>query len=407
MYFNKSKRGSGLQMFPVNLFAARLSALIILGAFTNTARTAETSADTNRTVKVAAIQFISEFGKPEVNRRGLEPLIRKAAKAGAKIVVLPETAITGYTSTDLKTTWQVGMRSLTPGLIGTSPKDAAEPVPGESTTAFCKLAGELGIYLSIPLLEIDPKTGRYFNTVVLASPKGEMLLHYRKLNPWPWAERGWAAAGDHGLQYVDTPYGRLGLLICFDINFEPPRLKEAGIDSLLYSIAWVDDASSSWFAEKLPAIAKKNNFSIIGANWSMSETPKWHGYGHSLIIDRTGKILAKVGNDIGNEIVYAELPVPASQRSKTTDAKSESMDLTFLGTVTSIEISRAEDRLNNWVVTTRVDKIVSGDFSGEQFSFRVHSPSLSGLVVGKQYQIRAAQASEGYTVDQYQWRASR
>lgn len=266
------------------------------------------------TVKVAAIQFISEFGKPALNRQKLEPLIREAAAAGAKIVVLPETAISGYTSPDLKITWQVGHRALSDGLAGVSPKDVAETVPGESTTAFCKLAGELSIYLTIPLVEVDPKTGRCFNSVMLASPTGELLLHYRKLNPWPWAERGWATKGDRGLQYVDTPYGRLGLLICYDINFEPPHLKEAGIDMLLYSIAWVDRPNSPWFKENLPQIARQNDFDIIGANWTVSKRPDWDGYGHSLVIDHTGKVVAKVLNDTGDAIVYADLPVRSQSR---------------------------------------------------------------------------------------------
>ena len=274
------------------------------------------SSASNATVKVAAIQFISTFGEPATNRRGLETLIREAAGDGAKIIVLPETAISGYTSADLGTTWQVGRRPLSDGLKGTPPGDTAETVPGESTAAFCRLAGELGIYLSVPLVEADPKTGRYFNTVVLAGPSGEMLLHYRKLNPWMWAERGWATKGDHGLQYVDTPFGRLGLLICYDINFEPEHLKEAGIDTLLYSIAWVDQPNSAWFKKNLPDIARKNNFNIVGANWSVSKTHAWNGYGHSLVIDRTGTVLAKTTNDLGNAIIYSELPLPQTHPNK-------------------------------------------------------------------------------------------
>ena len=167
-----------------------------------------------------------------------------------------------------------------------------------------------GNAIEITLKEKDPKTGRYFNTIVLAGPDGQTLLHYRKLNPWPWAETGWATKGDRGLAYVDTPLGRLGLLICYDINYEPPRLKEAGIDTLLYCIAWVDSADTDWFTARLPENARKNNFAIVGANWTAPGKPDWHGYGHSLILDRTGRTLAKVASDLAEEIIYAELPVP-------------------------------------------------------------------------------------------------
>ncbi len=269
-----------------------------------------------KAVKVAAIQFISDWGNPEGNRKGLEPLIREAAKNGAKIIVLPETAITGYMPIDLKKTWQVGGLELSKGLEGVSPKDAAETVPGESTKAFGALAKELGIYLTVPLLEADRKSGEFFNTIVLVGPTGEPLLHYRKLNPWPWAERGWATKGDRGHQYIDSPYGRLGLLICFDINFEPPVLKKKKVDHLLYCIAWVDEEKSTWFTKQLPAIAKDADINIIGANWSVppvgekEKKPDWHGYGKSLIIKRDGEVATRVRSDFGNEIIYAELPVP-------------------------------------------------------------------------------------------------
>jgi predicted amidohydrolase len=262
------------------------------------------------TVRVAAIQFISEFAKPAENRKALEPLIREAAKNGAKIVVLPETAITGYMSQDIATTWQVGDRALSAGLKGLSPKAAAETVPGESTDAFAALAKELGIYLTVPLLEFEPKQEKYFNTLVLVDPEGKIALHYRKLNPWPWAERGWASKGDRGHQFIDTPYGRLGLLVCFDINFEPPKLLANKVDHLLYAIAWVDNVNSTWFSRELPDIAKRANVNIIGANWSVPKKPVWPGYGQSLIIRRNGAVAAKVKSDLGNEIVYADLDVP-------------------------------------------------------------------------------------------------
>jgi len=268
-------------------------------------------ADAAQTVRVAAVQFISQWGKPAENRKGLEPLVRQAAKHGARIVVLPETAITGYTSHDLRRTWQVDKQAVTEGLQGVSPKDVAEEVPGESTRAFGALAKELGIYLTVPFLEVDPKQNKYYNTIVLVGPDGRTLLHYRKLNPWPWAEQGWATQGDRGHQFVDTPYGRLALLICYDINFEPPELKKNRVDHLLYCIAWVDHAGSDWFAKRLPRIARQADVNIIGANWSVPERPKWHGYGQSLIIGRTGEVVAKVKNDLGNEIIYADLPIPA------------------------------------------------------------------------------------------------
>lgn len=263
------------------------------------------------TFMVAAIQAVSEMANPQKNRDHLEDLIRQAAHHGAEVVVLPETAITGYMSWDLKTTWQVEGLPITAGLEGLHPKAYAETIPGASTKHFVGLANELKIYLTVPFLEIDPATGRYYNTVVLMLPEGRYGKPYRKINPWPFAEQSWAAKGDLGLVYTDTPYGRMALLICFDINFEPPDLQALNVDHLLYSIAWVDDKNSRWFSRNLPAIAKQNNLNIIGANWTVppGNTPDWYGYGKSLIIDRSGEILAKTDRDIGEKIIYAELPI--------------------------------------------------------------------------------------------------
>ncbi len=59
----------------------------------------------NPKVKVAAIQCSSDLGAVARNRGKLMDLVEEAAKNGAKIIVLPETAITGYLSQDLKVNW--------------------------------------------------------------------------------------------------------------------------------------------------------------------------------------------------------------------------------------------------------------------------------------------------------------
>ncbi|GAG47205.1 unnamed protein product, partial [marine sediment metagenome] len=172
---------------------------------------------------------------------------------------------------------------------------------------------ELNIYLTVPLLEVNRKSGLYYNTSVLMGPDGRMLIHYRKRDPWPWAERGWATPGNRGNPVVETPFGRLGLLICYDIHDQAEVMGRKRIDTLLYSIAWVDSRRSDWYAVRLPAIARTRGFNIIAANWTVPKdpAPKWHGYGQSRIIAASGKVLAKVRDDLAEEIVYSELPVRA------------------------------------------------------------------------------------------------
>ena len=168
---------------------------------------------------------------------------------------------------------------------------------------------------------MDRKTDLYYNTVVLLGPDGGTLIHYRKVNPWPWAEQGWASEGNLGHAVADTPFGRLGVLICFDIHKQAAELAKLKIDTLLYSVAWVDDKDSDWFPKRLPEIASAHGFNIVAANWTVEKRepkPAWHGYGQSTIIDANGEIVKDVHqrNGFGKEdpfaqgIRYAELPLP-------------------------------------------------------------------------------------------------
>ena len=79
-----------------------------------------------KTVKVAAVQCSSDLGDVAGNTKKLTALVKEAAKNGAKFVVLPETAITGYLSQDLKTNWHVqGHAASTSRFNGKDPKDFA------------------------------------------------------------------------------------------------------------------------------------------------------------------------------------------------------------------------------------------------------------------------------------------
>jgi hypothetical protein len=86
--------------------------------------------------------------------------------------------------------------------------------------------------------------------------------------------------------------------------------------------------------------------------------------------------------------------------STTRDAKA---DLVFLGTVEKVEVSSLPRSEQNWIVHCRVNQVLSGNYLGKTFSFRVHSPVKSGLKVGRQYKIVAKRTVDGYTVDQFQW----
>jgi hypothetical protein len=79
-------------------------------------------------------------------------------------------------------------------------------------------------------------------------------------------------------------------------------------------------------------------------------------------------------------------------------------DLVFFGTVQKLEAAPLPPpSLENWVVEFKVDRVLSGSFTNATFSFRIHSPSRSGLEVGKQYQVEARRSGNSYVVDPEQW----
>lgn len=281
-------------------------------------------------VKVAAVQCSSDLGAVEANRKKLTGLVEEAAAQGAKIIVLPEASVTGYLSQDIRTNWHRPGWPIDEAFQSKDPAGFAEPVPGPSSEHFAALAKRLGVYVTVPLVEVEegPAKGttpetiavpaaaarakangpRYYNTALLASPEGRIVAHYRKLHPWPHPEQSWANPGDRGVQPVETPYGKVGLAICFDIHDILELYAKHEIWALLYPIAWVDDEGSDWFSRGLGERLAPFHHHLIGANWSVDRKEPWHGYGFSRILAPDGKVLAKAATEIGSEIVYASIP---------------------------------------------------------------------------------------------------
>ena len=98
-------------------------------------------------------------------------------------------------------------------------------------------------------------------------------------------------------------------------------------------------------------------------------------------------------------LTVAQSPFTLAQtQSSSTDLPK---DLVFIGTVRKIYPFSAPATLRRrWAVRAHVDRVVSGTFSGDTFTFTVHSPAQSGLRVGRAYTINATWTIEGYVVDE-------
>ncbi|MHC5081833.1 MAG: carbon-nitrogen hydrolase family protein [Planctomycetota bacterium] len=299
-----------------------LSALLLWAAFSPAKKSAAPSTEPGvsdgerkrKGVTVGLVQFFPKMGDGEGNRRAISEGVRMAKERGAEIVVLPECALQGYMEADGERVWAA------PDFEGDGKErpltGIAEPVPGPGTRFFGGLAGELSLYLLLPLIEIDPKSGKYFNTALLLDPRGEILLHYRKTHPWTVAEYAWASKGSGEPAVVDTPLGRIGVMICFDVHILLAKLSKAGTEIILWPIWWVDHSPELWFEERMPALCREHRVALVAANRAVTgvegELP---GGGFSCIVDARGRILSRTAYP-GPAVVVATLPVCSSRMQK-------------------------------------------------------------------------------------------
>jgi predicted amidohydrolase len=127
-----------------------------------------------------------------LNLETIARLAREAKADGAELVVLPELAVTGLAD----------------------PVRSAQPIPGPATDRLCELAAQLELYLVCGVAERSGDL--FYNSACLVAPDGTISV-YRKTHLTA-AERSWAAAADEW-RVVDTPIGRVGLLIGHDASF--------------------------------------------------------------------------------------------------------------------------------------------------------------------------------------------
>ena len=234
--------------------------------------------------RVAAIQFEPVLGEKENNVTRLLRLVEEAATQGAKLLVLPEMATTGYC-------WQ-SRSEIAPSV---------EPIPGPTTDRFQHLATIHACYIALSLPEVDPRTNVYYNSMVLLGPQG-LVGTYRKIHSFI-AEPRWARDGDLGMPVWDTPLGRLSGLLCMDaMYFEAariPALHEA--DVLLFPTNWLDEKSpSSWWMAR----AFENGVYFIAAN-RYGEERGVQFSGGSCVLNPDGSIQSYLDN--GEGIVYGEV----------------------------------------------------------------------------------------------------
>lgn len=199
-----------------------------------------------------------------------------AFRAGADIVVLPELSVPGYT-TDRVVLSRV-----------------AEPVPGPTTDALVDVAREGRGLVVAGLAEFAD--GSIFNSAVAITGDGVIAV-YRKLHPFA-QEKHVFAPGDRGLPVVDTPFGRIGLCICYDLRF-PEVMRVLALrhaELICAPAAWVggfDTQPSVLPGQVQGVIVQANLNQVFVACASQVGEPGSHRFlGCSAVVDPFGAVVA-------------------------------------------------------------------------------------------------------------------
>jgi deaminated glutathione amidase len=243
-------------------------------------------------LRVACVQLTTRADKAE-NVRVATGLVEDAAAAGARFVALPET-------------W--AFKGRRDGIMA-----SAEPVDGPSNAALAELAARLGIFvLAGSHYEPSPAPDRVYNTSVLFGPDGAAAATYRKVHLFDavsgvavYRESGYLTPGAEVVTAeVDVaPVGlvSLGMSICYDLRFPElyRALALAGAQLLCVPAAFTAHTGAAHWETLLRARAIENGCFVIAPDQVGEHLPGRGCYGHSMIVDPWGEVLAELPDGVG------------------------------------------------------------------------------------------------------------
>ena len=241
------------------------------------------------TFRVGLIQMRSARS-PAVNTDAAAKLIGDAKTGGADYVLTPE----------MTNIMEIGREKLMAAIVAEE-NDI-------SLATFRELARKLAIYLHVGSLAIKASADKAVNRSFLIDPRGEIVARYDKIhmfdvdlaNGESYRESRNYRAGDFGV-VADLPWGRLGLTICYDLRFPAlyRGLAEAGASYLAVPAAFTKQTGEAHWHVLQRARAIENGCFVFAAAQGGRHENGRETFGHSLIIDPWGRILAEGGTEPG------------------------------------------------------------------------------------------------------------
>ena len=239
-------------------------------------------------LKIGLIHLNVQYKEPEENRAALVELNRRAAEHGARIIVNTEMGVSGYSFT--------GRGDVLP---------FAESLSGPTISALAPIARKHAAYIIAGMPEKDEATGILYNSAVVIGPEGEVVCGYRKVN----GEARWARPGSEYQNPVfETPWGRVGVLICSDTYYGlmPRALALQGADLLVVPSNWPPSGMDPVNLWRLRAM--ENGYAAAVCNRTGQDRLMDCAEAQSCVIDNTGKaLLAESSPD--SAVFTADLPL--------------------------------------------------------------------------------------------------
>ena len=250
--------------------------------------------------KAAAIQMCSGVD-PERNAADMARLVREAAAAGAIYVQTPE--MTGALQRDRQ-----AMRAVLRG-------EGDDLILREGRS----LAAALGIYMHIGSTAIARDDGKIANRGFLIGPDGDIICRYDKIhmfdvdldNGESWRESAAYQPGSEA-RIASLPFGELGFTICYDVRFPELFRRQAvnGAQVISVPAAFTRQTGEAHWEVLLRARAIENGVFIVAAAQAGRHEDGRETFGHSMIVDPWGRVLAEAG-PTGEAVVLAEIDVGA------------------------------------------------------------------------------------------------
>eukprot|EP00611_Tribonema_gayanum_P023417 TRINITY_DN491_c0_g1_i1.p1 TRINITY_DN491_c0_g1~~TRINITY_DN491_c0_g1_i1.p1 ORF type:complete len:348 (+),score=89.21 TRINITY_DN491_c0_g1_i1:185-1228(+) len=193
--------------------------------------------------------------------------------------------------------------------------DIAEPLEGKTLLRYRGLAKDLGIWLSLGGFQekIDQQTeggaegDKEFiaNCHVIIDAEGELKSRYRKLHMFdaPYVnlkESAFTKAGD-SIAVANSPVGKLGVSICYDLRFPElyVALRQKGAEVILIPAAFTVPTGQAHWEVLLRARAIETQCYVVAAAQSGRHNEKRESYGHSMVVDPWGEVVARCADGEG------------------------------------------------------------------------------------------------------------